>query len=68
MSCMELVSKLNDLQTYEVEFHAKTYQVEVELLENSQRSLQIMVAVDDGSLPRSLSPLTRTFIKYPPAA
>jgi len=24
MSCMELVSKLHDLQTYAVEFHAKT--------------------------------------------
>jgi len=63
MSCEELVSTLRDLQTYEVELDWKTYQVEVELLENTGKYLHVMVAVDDGSLPASLSPLTHSFVR-----
>jgi len=62
MSWEKLVSELRDHQTYEVELDSKTYQVEAELLENTERYLHVMVAVDDGSLPASLSPLTETFI------
>jgi hypothetical protein len=70
LSCEQLVSQLHDLQAYEVELGSKTYQVEVKLLENTQMYLHIMVAVDDGGLPASLSPLTETFIreKLPPIA
>lgn len=63
MSCEQLVSKLHDLQTYEVERDSKTYQVEVELLENTEKYLHVMVAVDDGGLPASLLPLTQTFLR-----
>jgi hypothetical protein len=62
LSCEQLVSRLHNPQAYEVEFGAKMYQVEVELLENTESYLPIMIAVDDGSLPASLSPLTQTFI------
>jgi hypothetical protein len=41
---------------------SKQYQVEVELLENTERYLHVMVTLDDGSLPASISPLTRSFI------
>lgn len=61
-ACGQLVSELSDLQAYEVEFESKTYQVEVELLENTEAYLHVMVAVDDGSLPASLMPLTDSFI------
>ena len=69
MSCEQLVSRLRDEQTYEVELASKQYQVEVELLENNEKYLQVMVAVDDGSLPASIFPLTHTFIrqKAPPS-
>ena len=63
MSCEQLVSRLHDLQTYQVELDSKTYQVEVELLENAEKYLHVMVAVDDGSLPASLLPLTETFLR-----
>jgi hypothetical protein len=63
MSCAELVSKLDDVQCYEVEFDLKTYQVEVELLENTEKYIHVMVGVDDGSLPASISPLTETFLR-----
>jgi hypothetical protein len=70
LSCEQLVSQLDDPQTYEVELSSKTYQVEVELLENTETYLHIMVAVDDGILPKSLSPLTETFVreKQPPTS
>ena len=62
MSCSQLVSKLSDLQSYEVELDSKKYQVEVELVEDTEQYLHVMVAVDDGSLPASISPLTDSFI------
>ena len=58
-----LVSALQDEQVYEVEFDSKKYQVEVEILENTDQYLHIMVAVDDGSLPASMAPATDTFIR-----
>jgi hypothetical protein len=66
MSCGQLVAELHDLQAYEVEFESKRYQVEVELLENTEKYVNVMVAVDDGSLPASISPLTHCFICQKP--
>jgi len=51
----KLVSALRDSHLYEVEFDSKTYQAEVELLVNTEKHLHVMVAVDDGRLPASLS-------------
>ncbi len=59
----QLASALQDVQVYEVEFDSKRYQVEVQLLENTGRYLHVMVAVDDGSLPESILPLTHSFIR-----
>jgi hypothetical protein len=61
---------LKDVTAYTVENDSKTYQVEVQLLENTDTYLHVMVAVDDGHLPASFMPLTGTFIreKAPPAA
>lgn len=65
-SCGQLVSELNEVQAYEVEFESKRYQVEVELLENTEKYLHVMVAIDDGSLPGSMLPLTDSFICQKP--
>jgi len=64
----QLLAELDDVQAYEVEVEldSKKYQVEVEILENTAQYLHVMVAVDDGSLPASISPLTRTFIAAKP--
>jgi hypothetical protein len=62
MTCEQLISELRDLQAYEVELDSKKYQVEVQLLENTDKYVHVMVAVDDGSLPASISPSTHTFI------
>ena len=66
MSCDQLIFELHNLQVYVVELESKKYQVEVILLENTDKYLHIMVAVDDGSLPASISPLTSTFISQKP--
>ena len=65
---MQLVSELrNHSATYEIEAESKTYQVEVELLQDNETQLLISVAVDDGSLPASILPATKTFISNKPA-
>ena len=63
LSCAQLVSELRELQAYEVGFDSKNYQVEVELLENTDQHLMLMVAVDDGSLPASITPETRVLVR-----
>jgi hypothetical protein len=62
MSYEQLVSELHELRAYEVELDSKTYTVEVELLENTETYVHVIVAVDDGALPASISPLSETFI------
>ena len=62
MSCEHLIAALHDVQAYVVEVDSKKYQVEVELLENTNAYVHVQVAVDDGSLPWSIAPLTQTFI------
>src|ERR1039458_2656396 len=55
-----LASELHDGQYYEVQLDSKTYQVEVELLKNTEELIQVTVSVDDGTLPASISPLTES--------
>ena len=55
----EVSARLKSLAVYEIEFHHKRYQVEVELLRETEKHVEIMIAVDDGVLPRSLRPLTQ---------
>jgi len=62
-SCEQLIAELTNEQVYEVEFEGGAHQVEVSILENKERYLHIVVSVDDGSLPASLSPLSQSFVK-----
>jgi hypothetical protein len=62
----QLVSGVRDQQAYEVEFDSETYQVEIEILEDTEQYLHVMVAVDDGSLPASVLPATDSFIRNKP--
>jgi hypothetical protein len=60
MPCDELISALTCPQAYEVEFDAKKYQVDVKVLEVTERYLHIAVAVGDGGLPAG-QPLSHSF-------
>ncbi len=62
-SCGQLISELRESLDYEVEYAAKQYQVEVELLENTDKYVHVIVSVDDGSLPASIWPLTYSIIR-----
>jgi hypothetical protein len=62
MSCNQLISALTDVQAYEVEFESKRYQIEVELLENTESYLHVGIAVDDGHFWRAMYPLSSSFI------
>ena len=62
MWCAQLISLLSDEQTYEVEFESKKYQVEVQILENTDSYVHVSVAVDDGHFWRAMHPLASSFI------
>jgi len=63
LSWEDLVSRLHDIQCYEVRIDSRTCQVEVELLENTDTYIHVLVAVDDGTLPASITPLSESFIR-----
>lgn len=63
-SWQQLVAEVAEVQHYEVEFNSRKYQVEVELLENTAQYVNVSVAVDDGTLPASILPLSRNFLSY----
>ncbi len=67
-SSTELISELRDVEAYDVDFEGKNYQVEVELLENTEEYVHVCLAVDDGSIPASFRPLSESFIRQKPAA
>ena len=58
----QLRAQLAELKVYEVEFDSVVHQVEVELLRNAGDYLQVLISVDDGTLPASLRPATAAFI------
>lgn len=58
-----LASELRDGQYYEVQLDSKTYQLEAELLKDTEEFIHVMVSVDDGSLPASIFPLAESFIR-----
>jgi hypothetical protein len=62
----QLTAELTDVQVYEVMFNSKSHQVEVEILENTDKHLHVGVSVDDGSVPASFRPLSSSFIREKP--
>lgn len=62
-SIEQLLAELDEVQAYDTEFENKKYQVEVQIVENTEKYVHVMVSVDDGTLLASLSPLTSSFIQ-----
>ena len=63
MSYDQLVGALPETQVYEVEFEGRQHQVEVEIVRRAPDCVHVVISVDDGSLPASLLPCTRTFVR-----
>jgi hypothetical protein len=59
MTYDDLISALQDHQGYVVELESKHYQVDVEILEITEKYLQVVVAVND--VPAVERPLSRSF-------
>jgi hypothetical protein len=51
-----------DLEAYQVKVDSVEYNVEVQLLENTESYIHVSVAVDDGSLPSAMFPVSDSFI------
>ena len=66
MPYQELIAALDGVEVYEVERDGDKYQVEVSILENTERYLHVSVSVDDGSLPASIVPASRNFTRDKP--
>jgi hypothetical protein len=62
-SCAELIADLRQLKVYQVELDGKKYNIEVQLLEDTHKYVQVCVGVDDGSIPASFRPLSESFIR-----
>jgi hypothetical protein len=63
MSAEQLIIELRESRDYRIEEAGRTYQFEVELLENTDTYVHVSVAVDDGRLPYSIKPLSKSFIR-----
>jgi hypothetical protein len=64
VSSKQLVEELSEGEKeYQIEFNAKQFQVEVQLVENTPDYIHVVVSIDDGSLLSSLLPATRGFVK-----
>jgi hypothetical protein len=64
----QLMRELREPRAYEVRRGEATFQVEVEILDKSDRFVQVSVAVDDGVLPRAMFPVSRNFRVRRPCA
>ena len=58
----QLIARLSNADVYEVKHDSRTYQVEIEVLENTENYVHVVLSVDDGSLPASIWPATDSFI------
>jgi len=58
-----LLEELQEPQACQVAVGSKSYTVEVELLENTDKYVHLIVAVDDGFLPWAMFPLFEGMIR-----
>jgi hypothetical protein len=60
----QAVNELHEAQTYAVSVGSKSYQVEVDLLENTDTYVHLIVSVDDGTLPWSMFPMSEGILRH----
>ena len=58
----QLIARLRTQTVYKVEQGSRTYQVEIDVLENTTEYVHVAISVDDGSIPCSFFPVTDSFI------
>jgi len=60
----QLVQDLNDVVAYGRGEGEDSHQFEVQIIEREETYLHVLVSIDDASLWRSFSPLTRGFFAH----
>jgi len=60
----ELTAELTEVRAYQVENEGKTYTVEIQLLENTDKYVHVCIDVDDGTIPASFRPMSSSFIRH----
>lgn len=68
MPYQELIAAVPETDVYEVERDGDKYQVEISILEDTERYVHVGITVDDGSLPASIVPASRTFVRDKPSS
>jgi hypothetical protein len=58
----QLVAELPSTKAYQVRVDSVEYNVEVELIENTESYIHVTVGVDDGRLPSAVFPVSDSFI------
>ena len=58
----QVIAELPSTKAYQVTVDSVEYQVEVDLLENTESYIHVAVDVHDGRLPSAISPVSATFI------
>ncbi len=58
----QIVAELAEVKAYETTVDGRTYQIEVELLENTDAYVHVIVCADDGTFPSGYSPLSASFV------
>jgi hypothetical protein len=62
MSFEQLKTALEKVQAYEIEIESRRYQIEVQLLEDTDEYVHVLIGVMDGSFRRFIAPLNGSFI------
>jgi hypothetical protein len=62
-TCQQAIDELpSALKAYQVNVDSVEYNVEVQLIENTESYIHVIVSVDDGRLPSSIFPVSDSFI------
>jgi len=62
----QLLALLRTTTAYQIERGSRTFQVEIEALENTPEYVHVAISVDDGSVPASFVPVTQSFVTTRP--
>lgn len=60
----QLRSQLEETLSYSSKLDDEAYQVQIEVLEDTDTYVHVLVAVDDGSLWRGMNPLSTSFLVH----
>ncbi|MFZ0305360.1 MAG: hypothetical protein WAL75_21905 [Terracidiphilus sp.] len=58
----QIIAELPETKAYQIRVESVEYNVEVELLENTESYIHFAIGVEDGRLPSAIFPVSDSFI------